>query len=166
MFLLRIFKGRAFRIVVTAVVLLVFFVVLSTPGASAQSCSGGCEPMYTCKKGSCVCRWGKLEVGLLGVEKGTDICELISPRPVGQGSGTGAVVWLVQQAVTAVMALTVMAAMVSIVIGGYIYMTAGGNADRVRTAKAWIGSALLGVILAMLAWMILALIATNLVDFS
>ena len=62
-------------------------------------------------------------------------------------------------------ARAIMAAVVSIVIGGYIYMTAGGDADRVRTAKVWIGSAILGIILALLAWLILASIATNLVKF-
>lgn len=131
------------------------------PGATNPSLK--CPAHYTCNKETrmCECAWGALEVGLLTIEKDVSICALIA----GQGGGAGALRWFIQQAVTAVMALTIMAAVVSIVIGGYIYMTAGGDADRVRTAKVWIGSAILGIILALLAWLILRSIATNLVEF-
>ncbi|HLD25814.1 MAG TPA: hypothetical protein VJC05_02125 [Candidatus Andersenbacteria bacterium] len=63
---------------------------------------------------------------------------------------------MVQILIVTVGALTVMAALVSIVVGGYIYMTAGGSADRVRLAKVWIASALGGMMLALLAWLIIA----------
>ncbi len=100
------------------------------------------------------CAWGKIEVGLLDVEKGTSICELLDDGGIGK---------MVQLLVTAIIVLTIIAALVSILIGGYIYMTAGGSGDRVRVAKLWIGSAILGIILALLAWAILRAIAVNLV---
>ncbi len=146
--------------------------LLAVPSISVvqggQACTPGgyasCPTNYICKQktpGSnftCECAWGEIEVGLFKIKEGVSICSLVGTS--GEGPA-----WFVQQAVTAVMALTVMAAVVSIVIGGYIYMTAGGDADRVRTAKVWIGSAILGIILALLAWLILASIATNLVKF-
>src|SRR3989344_4706015 len=117
-----------------------------TPNSSYSKC----PDHYVCKKKSaaatnftCECAWGETEVGLFNIKKDVSICALIA----GQGGGVGALLWFMQQAITAVMALTIMAAVVSIVIGGYIYMTAGGDADRVRTAKVWIGSAILGIIL-------------------
>jgi hypothetical protein len=54
-----------------------------------------------------------------------------------------------------VIALIVIIGLISIIIGGYFYMTAGGNADRVGQAKVWMGSALLGIALALAAWLIL-----------
>ncbi|MFH1353865.1 MAG: hypothetical protein ABIH36_01130 [bacterium] len=133
-----------------------------TPGGYAV-----CPANYICKKKTpsagftCECAWGDIEVGLPGkkINIGDSICTLVT----SSGGGPG---WFVQQIVTAMIALTVMAALVSIVVGGYIYMTAGGSGDRVRTAKIWIGSAILGIILALLAWLILASIASNLVSFS
>ena len=59
--------------------------------------------------------------------------------------------------------LVVAAGTMSIVIGGYYYMTAGGSADRVRAAKVWVGSAILGIVIALLAWLILSSISPNLV---
>jgi hypothetical protein len=46
-------------------------------------------------------------------------------------------------------------ALIMIVIGGFIYMTAGGTADRIQMAKKIIGSAILGMILALLTFVIL-----------
>lgn len=48
--------------------------------------------------------------------------------------------------------------LIMVVIGGYMYMTAGGNAERVHAGKAMIGGALLGIALALMAFIILDLI--------
>lgn len=133
---------------------------------------------YTCVKdsptstGQCACRWGSLETkwgllessfpkGVTDAEGNIDLCKLVGTM----GGGTAALVLVLQVIINLVIALTIMAAVVSIVIGGYIYMTAGGSGERVRLAKIWIGSAILGIILALLAWLILRSIATNLVEF-
>lgn len=131
-----------------------------------------CESiLYVCKadspggSGKCVCRWGKLEIGWPLSSKTKDICALFD----SSGSSSTYLSPLVDflgEIIVIIVALVVMAGLVSIVIGGYFYMTAGGNADRVRLAKVWIGSAILGIILALLAWLILRSIATNLVQFS
>lgn len=49
----------------------------------------------------------------------------------------------------------VIIALIMTVIGGYIYMTAGGDGKQVEKAKTIIGGALLGVILALTAFLIL-----------
>jgi len=153
---------------------------LASPGASAQITSSApvqpgqpcdntgyrnCIPNYICKDSICQCAWGKLEVGFLdlgdiGISAGDSICDIVGSSA---GEGISGLAGFIQAIIVGGMVLTVMAAMVSIVIGGYIYMTAGGNADRVRVAKYWAGSAILGIVLVLLAWLILYTISTNLV---
>lgn len=49
----------------------------------------------------------------------------------------------------------VMISLIMVVFGGYTYMTAGGNTSQIGTAKAIVGSALLGITLALTGWLIL-----------
>jgi hypothetical protein len=51
--------------------------------------------------------------------------------------------------------VVVVAGLIGIVVGGYIYMTAGGDAGRVGTAKQFIMSALFGIALALASYIIL-----------
>src|SRR3989339_497308 len=57
-------------------------------------------------------------------------------------------------------------AAVVMMFGGIIWITAGGNASRVGEAKAWIGAALSGLVLALLSYMILNAINPSLVEFK
>lgn len=45
--------------------------------------------------------------------------------------------------------------LISIVVGGYMYMTAGGDSNRISLAKTWIVSALAGIIVGLFGWLIL-----------
>lgn len=54
--------------------------------------------------------------------------------------------------------------LISIVIGGYMYMTAGGSAERVSSAKSYISAALLGIVLALTAYLILNTISPQFAD--
>ena len=54
--------------------------------------------------------------------------------------------------------IIVAAGVIAVVIGGYIYMTAGGNASQVDKAKTVITSAIFGIALALASWIILDLI--------
>ncbi len=69
--------------------------------------------------------------------------------------GENPLVKYVSVVVNLITALIVVIGLISIVIGGYIYMTARGDASQVANAKTWIGSALLGITLALTAWIIL-----------
>ena len=57
-------------------------------------------------------------------------------------------------------------AMIMIVIGGFFYMTAAGNSSQAGTAKKLITDALLGLIVAMISWLILYVINPNLVNIN
>ncbi|OGF43911.1 hypothetical protein A2303_02390 [Candidatus Falkowbacteria bacterium RIFOXYB2_FULL_47_14] len=56
-------------------------------------------------------------------------------------------------------------AAVVMMFGGVIWITAGGNASRVGEAKAWIGAALSGLVLALLSYMVLNAINPALINF-
>ena len=107
------------------------------------------------------CFWGNFEVlsvPLLGGAGRKDICQLIAES----GGGLPAVATVAQELVTVVMALVLMAAAIGVVIGGYLYMTAGGSADRVQLAKSWIIAALLGITIALTSWVVLGTISATL----
>ncbi|MFH1326249.1 MAG: hypothetical protein ABIH48_02160 [Candidatus Falkowbacteria bacterium] len=57
-------------------------------------------------------------------------------------------------------------AAVVLMFGGILWLTAGGNTGQVQTAKEWIKAALLGLILALLSYMILLTINPDLVSFD
>lgn len=61
----------------------------------------------------------------------------------------------INTAVNVVVAILVIIGVISIVVAGYIYMTAGGNANQVGTAKDIIKSALLGIVIALTSVIIL-----------
>ncbi len=143
------------------------------PGACA-------DPLYTCKKISgerkCVCRWGNLEKLGSGNslfpgadtnnDNKVDVCELVTQLGPGSNYDNEQILpQIVQVFVIIIQVVVVGAAAVSIVIGGYIYMTAGGSADRVRQAKAWIGAAILGIILVMFSWLIFNIINEGFTNF-
>ena len=45
-----------------------------------------------------------------------------------------------------------------ILYGGYLWMTAGGNEEQVKTAKKWISNSVIGLAIVSLAWAIAATI--------
>lgn len=109
-----------------------------------------------CNAGFCSCRWGATEIVKGANNEPQVICSLLAK---GGGGGGGALGWIIGQIVIWLTALTVMAAMVGMVIGGYYYMTAGGNADNIRQAKVWMGAAILAIFLALAAYAILNFIS-------
>jgi len=56
-------------------------------------------------------------------------------------------------------------AAVVLMFGGVLWLTAGGNAERIGNAKSWIGAALTGLVLALTSYMILYMINPALVEF-
>ncbi len=61
----------------------------------------------------------------------------------------------INAAVDFITGLIVVIGIISILVGGYFYMTAGGSAERVGTAKTIISSALAGIVIAMVGWVML-----------
>lgn len=54
-------------------------------------------------------------------------------------------------------------ALVALIIGGIMYMTAGGSQDQTKRARTWIGNAFFGLALALLSFLILNTINPDLV---
>ncbi len=95
--------------------------------------------------------FGNLEVGLPGIPAGESIDTLVKP-------GSKPILTFINQAVDAAIAILVIIGLISITIGGYLYMTAAGNGERVKTAKEWILAALVGIFLALVSVIILTTI--------
>lgn len=57
-------------------------------------------------------------------------------------------------------------ALLMVVLAGYRYMTAGGNATQVESAKDSLGSAFIGLIIIFVAFILLSLINPDLVRFK
>ncbi len=57
-------------------------------------------------------------------------------------------------------------AAVAMVVGGAIWITSGGNASKVGEARAWIGSALTGLVLALMSYGLFNTINPDLVNFK
>lgn len=143
--------------------------IYSLAQEEAPTCSpaGECsDSLYVCQQNRCVCRWGSFEV-LNIKDYSTDLCKFVrtfinDSGSTPPGSYKNAVGVVFNFVAIFLSALIMVAAAVSIVIGGYIYMTAGGSADRVQLAKTWIIAALLGITIALTAWVILNTISPTL----
>jgi hypothetical protein len=57
-------------------------------------------------------------------------------------------------------------ATVMIMGGGLIWLTAGGNTNRIGTAKEWIGGAVAGLVLALMSYTLLEILNPSLVNFE
>ena len=57
-------------------------------------------------------------------------------------------------------------AAVVLMFGGVLWLTAGGNAERVTNAKSWIGASLTGLVLVLCSYLILSTINLGLVSFK
>lgn len=90
------------------------------------------------------CQFGELEMPLPGMEGCIDQVTLAS-----------FVNTLFEFAIAAIVLIGV----ILVVVGGYIYMTAGGDASRVSMAKSIIGGALLGIAIALASVVVLKFIS-------
>ena len=57
-------------------------------------------------------------------------------------------------------------AVIFILYGGFVWMTAGGNEEKVGTAKKVISAAVIGLIIVLLAWAIVTFVVSNTSDFT
>lgn len=111
--------------------------------------------------GVCECSFGAFEVlgSLIFTGSTSNICDYVS-------GGNTPLLDLAVFIIKYVTLFIVMAALIAIVIAGYIYMTAGGDGSRVTLAKTILWSALLGIFLAMTAFLLLNTISPQFVDVS
>lgn len=80
------------------------------------------------------------------------------------GLGTKDIRSTIAQIIKVAMGLLGIVAVVIILIGGFTWMTAGGNEDKVGEAKKWIFSGVIGLALILSAYALAQFIITNLVE--
>ncbi len=98
--------------------------------------------------GTCKCAFGDFEAPIPGGPSG-NVCDYTTRQ------GGKPLLSYASFFANVIIAMTVAAGIVMVVVGGYIYMTAGGSASRIGTAKSFIGMALLGIAIALTAYIIL-----------
>lgn len=81
----------------------------------------------------------------------------------GQASATGNLPSYVQAVLNAAMLIIVISAVFMISVGGFLYLTSAGNTSRAGQAKGIITDAILGLILALVAYLVLYIINPDLV---
>jgi len=105
------------------------------------------------------CAFGSLEVSLPGFGKDKTICDLVNEfskdkdgKSVGEEGALRAYASIIANLfIVGIVGI----GLIMIVIGGYMYMTAGGDASQVTSAKTVVISALLGIMLALSTFVIL-----------
>lgn len=97
--------------------------------------------------------FGDFEVGLPGITDKSIDNFIKQPEPI---------LAFINNAVNVVIAVLVIIGVISIVIGGYMYMTAGGDGGKVKLAKETIAAALVGIFLSLISVVILNTINTYL----
>lgn len=117
------------------------------------------DPRGNCEVGYCIsgkCQLGiKSSVGVGDFKKGE--VKAISGSTIGEFINE---IYKYALGVVGILATVVM------MIGGFIWITAGGNAGRVSDAKNWIFGAITGLVLTMCSWLILNTINPDLVVFK
>lgn len=85
-------------------------------------------------------------------------------NPYGSGSLAGStdLMGLVTIVLKALLFLSGIVAVIAIIIGGYLYMTSGGNEEAAEKGKKVLLNAIFGLILVILAYVIVSVITTSL----
>lgn len=96
---------------------------------------------------------GPIDTDDLGLSYGADI-----------GLGTTDIRTTIAQIIRVAMGLLGIIAVVIILIGGFKWMTAGGNEDQVGEAKKWIFSGVIGLAIILSAYALTSFIITQLVQ--
>ena len=96
------------------------------------------------------------QVGVGNFEKGV-------PQPVGKS--TEMIGEYIREIYKYALGIVGILATVVLMFGGVLWITAGGNAERITNAKSWIGASLTGLVLALTSYMILYFVNPGLVNF-
>jgi hypothetical protein len=126
-----------------------------------KPCGGNyvCRPHKTAPAlNSCQCAFGSFEMPLVK-DQILDVCRFIDSFDAK--SPFKALIKVADWLANYITAVTVAVGLVIITFGGYRYMTAGGDASKIGSAKTIIGTALLGIALALVGWIILNTISTQ-----
>jgi hypothetical protein len=98
--------------------------------------------------------FGCFEVGIPGItEKSIDT--FLDNNKADANGTNGPILAFIRVAVNVIIGILVLIGVISVVIGGYLYMTAGGNGKQVESAKEMILAALMGIVISLVSVVIL-----------
>jgi len=86
-------------------------------------------------------------------KKTLDVCAFIKNQ--GKGGAFAALIIILDKLMGYITGVIISIGLVVITLGGYRYMTAGGDGGKITTAKTLISTALVGIILALVGWLLL-----------
>jgi hypothetical protein len=88
------------------------------------------------------------------VDVTSEVCKQAPSSPICKQAtpDTNPVVDTINAAANIIAALTGIAAVIMIILGGFSYVTAGGNAEQATSARRRIVGALIGLVVVALAW--------------
>lgn len=95
---------------------------------------------------------GQLNLGNTEVEK----------FGVEAGYGTASLTEVIGKIIKIVLSLLGLLAVVLIIVGGFQWMASGGNEEKIKGAKKLMGSALIGLIIIILAYAVATFVVSNL----
>lgn len=91
--------------------------------------------------------------------------KFVAGKPITEQNGTMIALYI-QAWYNFVIAAVGILATTMIMVGGLIWLTAGGSATRISQAKEWIFGAVIGLVLAMMSYTLLDILDPNLVTFQ
>lgn len=144
-----------YRTVLTLGAALLFSTLFAVNMASAQACNPACGQGFVCVNGSCEeaqAGGERTDFGMAQIEGGDE------PIQLGSRNFIDAMVGIINVA----LGLLGIVAVIIILAGGFKWMTAGGNDDKVGEARKLIVSGVIGLAIIFSAWAITKFVITQL----
>ena len=144
-----------YRTSLTIAAALLFSVLIGVDMASAQACVPACGQGFVCVNGQCEeaqAGGERTDFGVARIEGGDE------PIQLGSRNFIDAVVGIINVA----LGLLGIVAVVIILAGGFKWMTAGGNDDKVAEARKLIVSGVIGLAIIFSAWALTKFVITQL----
>jgi hypothetical protein len=154
-----------------AIFLLPTFYAQALPNQSACTTDAQCDSQF-CAPGYNVCTNPYAAINIEKPESELQPLQFTPQVPIPgfnfnpNDKTTGNIANLVKALYNYGISIVGIVAAIAMVIGGLIWMTAGGNASKVGEAQAWIGGALSGLVLALFSWFMFNTINPDLVNFK
>lgn len=147
------------KLLLSVVGVIVFSLALApatfaTPGDDCNA-DADCDGGEVCSNGSCALAGGsgnyQEKYGLTGVQTG-----------LGGALGEAELPVVIGSIIRVILSLLGVVAIVIVLIGGFKWMTAGGNDDQVAEARKWLMSGVIGLAIILSAWAITQFVFSSL----
>jgi hypothetical protein len=109
---------------------------------------------------------GAISLGILALPAVASAAVTIENVGGSLGLGSADLKQTVLNIVTFVLGLLGLIAVIMILYGGFIWLTAGGNEDKVSSAKRIISSAIIGLVVILISWAIVNFVVRSTVNVT